>query len=52
MPSITDQPPAAIGRELAVLSQALDAAIPAKQDGQNLLIATWNIGSFGSLTRK
>lgn len=52
MPSITDQPPAAIGQELAALSQALDAAIPAKQDGQNLLIATWNIRSFSSLTRK
>ena len=31
MPSITDQPPAAIGQELAALSQALDDEIPAKQ---------------------
>ncbi len=52
MPKITDQPPAAIGQELAALSQALDDEIPAKQDGQNLLIATWNIRSFSSLTRK
>lgn len=52
MPTITDQPPAPIQAELAALRAALAAAIPQKRDGQNLLIATWNIRSFGSLTRE
>ncbi len=51
MPSIHDTPPAPIRNELGNLAQALDVAIPAKT-GTNLLIATWNIRRFGSLTRK
>lgn len=51
MPIITDTPPAAVQDDLNALSAGLDAEIPAKQD-DNLLIATWNIRSFSSLTRK
>ncbi|MFV0276774.1 MAG: endonuclease/exonuclease/phosphatase family protein, partial [Parahaliea sp.] len=52
MPSILDSPPSGIVNELNGLNLALDSAIPAKQPGKNLLIASWNIRSFGSLTRK
>lgn len=52
MPDITDTPPARVRADLGSLRTALDAAIPAKQAGQNLLIATWNIRAFASLTRK
>ncbi len=50
-PSITDPPPRNIQKELDRLSQALTQQIPAKQT-DNLLIATWNIRAFASLTRK
>ena len=52
MPSITSTPPAAVRSDLDSLSAALDLAIPAKAEDENLLIATWNIRSFSSLTRK
>ena len=52
MPSITDAPPQDIAAELAELSTALDAVIPAKALDQNLLIATWNLRMFGDLTEK
>ncbi|QDG50193.1 endonuclease [Persicimonas caeni] len=52
MPHITDAPPADIRRELDGLSEALDAQIPARKLDENLLIATWNIRSFGGLTEK
>ena len=51
MPTIHDTPPAAIQNDLNSLAQDLDTYIPAKTD-TNLLIATWNIRRFGSLTRK
>ena len=51
MPAITDQPPDDVAADLARLTQALDAAIPAKA-GNNLIVGTWNIRAFGSLTRK
>jgi endonuclease/exonuclease/phosphatase family metal-dependent hydrolase len=51
MPSIHDTPPAAIQNDLNNLAQALDTRIPTKSD-TNLLIATWNIRRFGSLTRE
>ncbi len=50
--SITDTPPAPVKADLDSLKVALDAQIPAKRPSRNLLIATWNIRSFGSLTRK
>ena len=52
MPTIHDQPPAAVQADLENLRNHLDTVVPAKQEGVNLLIATWNIRSFGSLTRK
>jgi hypothetical protein len=51
MPPIHDTPPAAIQNDLDNLAQALHTKIPAKTE-TNLLIATWNIRRFGSLTRK
>ncbi len=51
MPTIHDAPPARVQQDLDNLSIALDAAVPAKAD-DNLLIATWNIRAFASLTRK
>lgn len=52
MPTIHDQPPAAVRDDLSNLKNHLDQVIPTKQEGDNFLIATWNIRSFGSLTRK
>ena len=51
MPSITDNPPQNVQNDLNSLSAALDAQIPNKSN-DNLLIASWNIRSFASLTRK
>jgi hypothetical protein len=51
MPSIHDTPPAAIQNDLNNLAQVLNTSIPIKSE-TNLLIATWNIRRFGSLTRK
>ncbi len=51
MPTIHDTPPARIQQDLDALSTALDEQIPAKAV-DNLLIATWNIRAFASLTRK
>lgn len=50
--SVLDPPPEPVARELARLREAVDAAIPRKQLDHNLLIATWNLRMFGSLTRK
>ena len=52
MPVITDAPPANVQADLDALVAALDEDIPARQPDANLLIATWNIRSFGSLTRE
>ncbi len=52
MPGILDQPPNYVARELQALGAALDAQIPTKKDDENLLIASWNLRCFGSLTRK
>jgi endonuclease/exonuclease/phosphatase family metal-dependent hydrolase len=51
MPLITDPPPADVVADLAVLKAALNEKVP-KREQDNLLIATWNIRAFGSLTRK
>jgi hypothetical protein len=51
MPTIDDTPPAPVQTDLNSLSHALNTAIPAKND-TNLLIATWNLRRFGSLTRE
>lgn len=46
-----DSPPPNIKDEIAALEAALKESIP-KQTDNNLLIATWNIRAFSSLTRK
>lgn len=51
MPLITDVPPANVQADLDSLSDQLDQDIPAKGN-DNLLIATWNIRAFASLTRE
>jgi endonuclease/exonuclease/phosphatase family metal-dependent hydrolase len=50
--SITSTPPAFVQTDLDSLKAALDSKIPAKRPSENLLIATWNLRCFGSLTRK
>ena len=52
MPTIHDTPPANVQTDLNSLSTALDSIIPPKTAGSNLLIATWNLRMFSSLTRK
>lgn len=52
MPTIFDIPPADVQSDIEVLRTALDHDIPAKVPGQNLLIGTWNLRNFGSLTRE
>jgi len=51
MATIFDVPPPAVQSDLDDLVVALNLEVPAKSDG-NLLIATWNIQAFASLTRK
>ncbi len=51
-PRITDPPPPQVQADLAHLRTALDEAILPKIMDRNLIIATWNIRSFGSLTKK
>lgn len=51
MASIFDDPPNNVKSDLNALFEALNEQIPEKQT-DNLLIATWNIRAFGSLTQK
>jgi len=51
MPTVFDNPPQNVRNDLNALKNALDTAIPAKAN-DNVLIATWNIRSFASLTRE
>lgn len=48
-PAVGECPPEVV-EEVAGLSDALSAAIPAKSLDRNLLIGTWNIRAFGDLT--
>ncbi len=52
MATIFDPKPPIVENELAVLNASLDEKIPAKKDNENLLIATWNIRMFGSVTKQ
>jgi hypothetical protein len=52
MTKITDLPPPKIADELKELRASLDEDIPAKVLDSNLIIATWNLRSFGDLTEK
>ncbi len=49
-PRIDSPPPPEVKADLAALREALDAVIPRKQLDYNLLIATWNLRAFGSLS--
>lgn len=51
MPEITDVPPLPVKKEIAALGAYLDQAVPAKRANGNLLIATWNLRAFASLSR-
>ena len=45
--------PSAVRAEMAQLSASLDSVVPRKRHfGRNLLVATWNLKNFGSLTEK
>ncbi|MET3142549.1 UNVERIFIED_ORG: hypothetical protein ABIB13_002266 [Arthrobacter sp. UYEF2] len=48
---MTTSPPEAVTQDLARLTTALDAAIPARSEA-NLLIATWNVRALSDLTAK
>lgn len=52
MPTITDAPPAKVAKDIRALVAHLDRSVPLKQPGANLLIATWNLRAFASLTRE
>ena len=47
-----EPPPRAVLDEGVVLGAALDAALPPRRLDRNLLLATWNLREFSSLTRK
>ena len=54
LPSLNDaSTPPAVRAEMTALRAALDAALPRKQAvARNLLVATWNLKKFGSLTEQ
>lgn len=51
LPAITDTPPASVALEIAAFEAHLDTILPARVADTNLLIATWNLRAFASLTR-
>lgn len=52
MPLVTDLPPAEVQRDLEALRGHLRETLPAKRLDENLLVATWNLRGFASLTRE
>jgi endonuclease/exonuclease/phosphatase family metal-dependent hydrolase len=52
MPQITENPPSPIMKEIKSLNLVMDGLLPSKELDRNVLIATWNIRSFGGLTEK
>ena len=52
MPSLDDAPPADVLSDIHALRASLHSTTPAKRLDDNLLIATWNIRAFASLTRE
>jgi exonuclease III len=52
MPRLNDAPPAAVRADIESLQHYLAETVPSKRLDENLLIATWNIRGFASLTRK
>lgn len=45
-------PPAVVTRTVARLDGSLDATVPAKRPGGNILVATWNIRALSDLTKE
>lgn len=45
------EPPHTVATRIAAWEAELDDALPAKADGSNLLVATWNLRAFGDLTK-
>jgi endonuclease/exonuclease/phosphatase family metal-dependent hydrolase len=52
MPQLHDTPPAAVQGDIESLRQYLGSVVPSKRLDENLLIATWNVRGFASLTRE
>lgn len=52
MPLITDTLPSIVAQDVTALRAHLDQTVPAKKSRENLLIATWNLRAFASLTRE
>ena len=52
MSEILETQPQYVKDNLKSLSQHLSQEIPSKRVDENILIATWNIRTFGNLTRK
>ena len=52
MPRLHDVPPSAVRTDIESLHQSLKGVVPSKRLDENLLIATWNIRGFASLTRE
>ena len=52
MPSLDDTPPQAVRDDVSALKEYLASVVPAKRLDENLLIATWNLRAFASLTRE
>jgi endonuclease/exonuclease/phosphatase family metal-dependent hydrolase len=52
MPRLDDPAPAAVQADRDALCRHLGEALPSKRLDENLLIATWNLRSFSSLTRE
>ncbi|MER6433374.1 endonuclease/exonuclease/phosphatase family protein [Streptomyces sp900105245] len=44
-------PPQTVAARLALWQEAIDGTVPAKTDGANLLVATWNVRAFSDLTK-
>jgi endonuclease/exonuclease/phosphatase family metal-dependent hydrolase len=51
MPRLHDPAPSAVQADIESLQQVLSNVVPSKRLDENLLIATWNIRGFSSLTR-
>ncbi len=52
MPTILDAPPTKVQHDIEQLRGYLERHVPPKRPDKNLLIATWNLRAFASLTRK
>jgi hypothetical protein len=52
MPSIHDEPPAAVQNDLASLAQALDSAIPSNTDANLLIAFFWEPRSLSMRSRR